>query len=78
MKLFLQKKMQNFRALGAPSPDPRASGGWGLFLKLQKIDCTTRAFNKFTVLRRETFVFSQETDIAIFVIQLYSIFSKTQ
>ena len=22
--------MQNFRALGAPLPDPRASGGWGL------------------------------------------------
>ena len=21
--------MQNFRALGAPPPDPRASGGWG-------------------------------------------------
>ena len=30
MKLFLQKKMQNFQALGAPPPDPRASGGWGL------------------------------------------------
>ena len=30
MKLFLQKKMQNFRALGAPPPHPRASGGWGL------------------------------------------------
>ena len=29
MKLFLQK-MQNFRALGAPPPDPRASSGWGL------------------------------------------------
>ena len=29
MKLFLQK-MQNFRALAAPPPDPRASGGWGL------------------------------------------------
>ena len=29
MKLFLQK-MQNFRALGAPPPDPRASGDWGL------------------------------------------------
>ena len=28
MKLFLQK-LQNFRALGAPPPDPRASGGWG-------------------------------------------------
>ena len=25
--------MQNFRALGAPPPDPRASGGWGLFLQ---------------------------------------------
>ena len=23
-------KMQNFRALGAPLPDPRASGGWGI------------------------------------------------
>ena len=22
--------MQNFRAAGAPLPDPRASGGWGL------------------------------------------------
>ena len=22
--------MRNFRALGAPLPDPRASGGWGL------------------------------------------------
>ena len=22
--------MQNFRALGAPPPDPHASGGWGL------------------------------------------------
>ena len=28
-------------------------------LKLQKIDCATRAFNKFTVLQGETFVFSQ-------------------
>ena len=25
--------MQNFRALGAPPPGPRASGGWGLFPK---------------------------------------------
>ena len=25
------KKMQNLRALGAPPPNPRASGGWGLF-----------------------------------------------
>ena len=23
--------MQNFRALGAPPPDPDVSGGWGLF-----------------------------------------------
>ena len=23
--------MQNFRAPGAPPPDPRASGGWGLY-----------------------------------------------
>ena len=29
MKLFC-KKTQNFRALGALPPDPRASGGWGL------------------------------------------------
>ena len=28
-------------------------------LKLQKIDCATRAFNKFTVLQGGTFVFSQ-------------------
>ena len=27
-------------------------------LKLQKIDCVIRAFNKFTILRGETFVFS--------------------
>ena len=33
MKLFLQK-MQNFRALGAKPPNPRASGGWGLRPKL--------------------------------------------
>ena len=30
-----------------------------LHLKLQKIDCAIRAFNKFTVLRGGTFVFSQ-------------------
>ena len=29
IKLFLQKNAK-FRALGARSPDPRASGGWGL------------------------------------------------
>ena len=29
MKLFC-KKTQNFQALGAQPPDPRASGGWGL------------------------------------------------
>ena len=28
-------------------------------LKLQKNDCATRAFNKFTVIRAGTFVFSQ-------------------
>ena len=28
-------------------------------LKLQKIDCAIRAFNKFTVLQGETFEFSQ-------------------
>ena len=28
-------------------------------LKLQKIDCAIRAFNKFTVLRKGTFEFSQ-------------------
>ena len=44
-------------------------------LKLQKIDCAIRAFNKFTVLRGGTL---ELTDIATFVIQLYSIFSKTQ
>ena len=27
---YICKKMQNFRALGAPPPDPRASGGWEL------------------------------------------------
>ena len=27
---YFCKKMQNFRALGAPPPDPRASGGLGL------------------------------------------------
>ena len=27
---YFCKKMQNFRALGAPPPDPRASGGWGI------------------------------------------------
>ena len=30
IKLFLKKKMQNFQALAAPPPDPRAFGGWGL------------------------------------------------
>ena len=29
IKIF-KKKMQNFQALGAPPPNPRASGGWGL------------------------------------------------
>ena len=28
--------MQNFRALGAPPPVPRASGGWGLLLQTPK------------------------------------------
>ena len=27
---YLKKKMQNFQALGAPPPNPRASGVWGL------------------------------------------------
>ena len=27
---YFCKKMQNFRALGAPPPNPRASGGWEL------------------------------------------------
>ena len=27
---YFSKKMQNFRALEAPPPDPRASGSWGL------------------------------------------------
>ena len=26
---YFCKKMQNFRALGAPPSDPRSSGGWG-------------------------------------------------
>ena len=26
---YFLKKTQNFRALGAPPPDSRASGGWG-------------------------------------------------
>ena len=47
-------------------------------LKLQKIDCAARTFNKFTVLRGGTFVSLNKTDIATFVIQLYSKFSKTQ
>ena len=29
--------MQNFRALGAPSPDPRASGVWSLRPQTQKL-----------------------------------------
>ena len=28
---YFCKKMQNFRALGAPPPDPRSSGGKGLY-----------------------------------------------
>ena len=28
--------MQNFRALRAPPPDPRASGGWGLCPQIPK------------------------------------------
>ena len=47
-------------------------------LKLQKIDCAIRAFNKFTVLRGETIEFSQQDRYCNFVLQLYSIFSKTQ
>ena len=27
---YFCKKLRNFRTLGAPSPDPRAYGGWGL------------------------------------------------
>ena len=30
MKLFLQKNAK-FSSAGAPPPDPRASGGWGLY-----------------------------------------------
>ena len=47
-------------------------------LKLKKIDCAIRAFNKFTILRGGTLNSLNRTDIATFVIQLYSIFSKTQ
>ena len=35
---YFCKKMQNFRALGAPPPDPRASGGWGLRPPAPKLD----------------------------------------
>ena len=48
-------------------------------LKLQKINCATRAFNKLTVQysEKELLYSLNKTDIAAFVIQLYSIFSKT-
>ena len=45
-------------------------------LKLQKIDCAIRAFNKFTVLwKEELSYYLNKTDIATFVIQLYSMSS---
>ena len=48
-------------------------------LKLQKIDCAIKAFNKFSLLFEEELLNSlNRRDIATFVIQLYSIFSKTQ
>ena len=43
-------------------------------LKLQKIDCATRAFNKFTVLQEELLYSLNKADIAAFMIQLYSLF----
>ena len=33
---YFGKKMQNFRALGASPPDPRAYGGWGFALRPPK------------------------------------------
>ena len=30
IKLFLKKKIAKFSSAGAPPPDPRASGSWGL------------------------------------------------
>ena len=47
-------------------------------LKLQKIDSVIRAFHKFAVLRGGILYSLNKTDIATFVIQLYSIFLKTQ
>ena len=47
-------------------------------LKLQKNDCAIRAFNKFTVLQEKLLNSLNKTDNGTFVIQLYSIFSKTQ
>ena len=35
---YICKKMQNFRALGASPPDPRASGGWELYPQAPKTD----------------------------------------
>ena len=34
---YFFKKMLNFRALGAPPPDPRAFGGWRLRPQTQKL-----------------------------------------
>ena len=33
---YICKKMQNLRPLGAPPPNPRASGGWGLIPQTPK------------------------------------------
>ena len=47
-------------------------------LKLQKIDCAIRAFKSLLYSEEELLNSLNRTDIATFVIQLYSIFSKTQ
>ena len=47
-------------------------------LKLQKIDCATRAFNKFTYPEEKLLYSFIKTDIVTFVMQLHSIFSKSQ
>ena len=47
-------------------------------LKLQKIDCAIRAFKSLLYSEEEPLNSLNKTDIATFVIQLYSIFSKTQ
>ena len=47
-------------------------------LKLQKINCAIRTFNNLLHSEEELLNSLNKTDIATFVIQLYSTFSKTQ